>query len=193
MAFSVWNRRRKARLIAEFMTGVNARTVGVIGGIGSASQRNETVIERVVGSRAHIVAMLDVRMCRDAPWPSIVGDGRALPWRTNSVDLVLSNAVIEHVGEEADQRRFVVEHSRAGRAWVITTPNRWFPVESHTAVLLRHWSPSWRASRSEFTRLMSRREFRRLLPPGTWMAGHWWSPTFMAFAYADDGAGGATA
>jgi hypothetical protein len=93
---------------------------------------------------------------------------------------VLSNAVIEHVGGEVDQRAMVAEHCRVGRAWVITTPNRWFPVESHTSVLFKHWSPVWREQRREFTRLLSRREFTSMLPPGTRVLGHRWSPTFTA-------------
>ena len=57
------------------------------------------------------------------------------------------------------EQRFVQEHMRVGKAWIITTPNRWFPVESHTSVLLKHWSRQWRSRRSEFTRLLSKREF----------------------------------
>ena len=66
------------------------------------------------------------------------------------------------------------------RSWVITTPNKWFPVESHTSALFAHWFPSWRARQTAFTRLLSRREFANLLPAGAKVAGHWWSPTFTA-------------
>ena len=43
-------------------------------------------------------------------------------------DVVFSNAVIEHVGGEEEQLRFVAEALRVGRRAFITTPNRLFPV-----------------------------------------------------------------
>lgn len=114
-------------------------------------------------------------------YPFQIADARAMPFADDYVDCALANAVIEHVGDEADQRRFVAEHTRVARVWVITTPNRWFPVESHTAAVFRHWSPSWRAGRPEFTRLLSLREFRELVPREARISGHWWSPTFTAY------------
>lgn len=111
-----------------------------------------------------------------------MADATRMPYRDQAVDMVLSNAVIEHVGGEASQAAMVAEQVRVGRHWVITTPNKWFPVESHTSAVLRHWSPRWRAGRSEFTRLLSRREFRRLLPPGTRVIGYPWSPSFTALS-----------
>jgi hypothetical protein len=116
-----------------------------------------------------------------APWPAVIADGRALPFATRSVDLVFSNAVIEHVGGESDQRSFVAEHERVGAGWVMTTPNRWCPIESHTGAMFRHWSSSWRQAHvADFTRLLSRGEFADLLPSRAKLRGSWWSPTFLA-------------
>jgi SAM-dependent methyltransferase len=106
-------------------------------------------------------------------------DGRRLPFADNSFDVVFSNAVIEHVGSFEDQLRFVNEHKRVGRHWVITTPNRWFPIESHTNVLFRHWSAGWRARQDSFARLLSLREFRSLTCGE--IVGHMMSPTFIAW------------
>jgi hypothetical protein len=180
LAYSVRNRRRKAGMIRRFADQHDVRTVAVVGAIGSASQRNESIVEGEVASHARLVAALDI-MVADVPWPYVVGDGRALPWRDRGVDLVIANAVIEHVGDESDQRTFMAEHERVATCFVVTTPNRWFPIESHTSAILRHWSPRWRATRSEFTRLLSRREFRELLPAGAVVVGRPWSPTFVAF------------
>lgn len=70
-------------------------------------------------------------------------DGRALPFRNNEFDVVHSSAVIEHVGSRGDQARFVSELVRvAKRSVFITTPNRWFPVEFHSALPLIHWLPA---------------------------------------------------
>jgi len=70
-------------------------------------------------------------------------DGKALPFQSNEFDVVHSSAVIEHVGSLGDQARFVSELTRvAKRAVFITTPNRWFPVEFHSAIPLIHWLPA---------------------------------------------------
>lgn len=179
VAFSIRNRRRKAEAISRFMDARGVRTVAVVGGSGSGLEPNEAIVEREIRQRAAVVTF-DFDMPAGPPWPDARGDGRCLPLRSDCVDMVLSNAVIEHVGCEDDQARFMAEHLRVGRCWVVTTPNRWFPVESHTSTIFRHWSPKWRAQRSEFTRLLSLREFRSLLPPDAQVTGRWWSPTFLA-------------
>ena len=72
----------------------------------------------------------------------VQGDGRQLPFPDNSYDLVFSSAVIEHVGNESNQRRFIEECCRVSKKHVfLTTPNRWHPVEAHTILPLMHWLP----------------------------------------------------
>jgi hypothetical protein len=178
LAYSVRNRRRKAQLISRFVRAQAVRTVAIVG-VGGGREPNEAIVEAAVATEASIVAALDIRKA-SVPWPYVVGDGRALPWRDGAVDLVVANAVIEHVGDEGDQRTFLAEHGRVASSWVITTPNRWFPIESHTSTVVRHWSPRWRAGRREFTRLLSSREFRELLPADAIVIGRPWSPTFTA-------------
>jgi ubiquinone/menaquinone biosynthesis C-methylase UbiE len=70
-------------------------------------------------------------------------DGRAMPFDDGSFDVVHSNAVIEHVGPRPEQQRFAAELVRVARAGFVTTPNRWFPVESHTRPPMPfvHWLP----------------------------------------------------
>lgn len=68
-------------------------------------------------------------------------DGTKLPFPDQSFDLVVSFAVIEHVGSRAQQRDFVAELCRVGKQVYITTPNRWFPVEFHSVLPFVHWLP----------------------------------------------------
>jgi hypothetical protein len=46
------------------------------------------------------------------------------------------------VGGAENQRRFIHECARVARkAFFLTTPNRWFPVELHTVLPFVHWLP----------------------------------------------------
>ena len=64
-----------------------------------------------------------------------------LPFSDRQFDIVFSNAVVEHAGSRQQQRAFVDEVQRVGRRFFITTPNRWFPIELHTALPLFHYLP----------------------------------------------------
>lgn len=182
LAFSIRSRNRKARLVSQWLEQ-EGLTTSIFVGCSPGTNENEGIVERAVADRTTVLAACDV-LRADPPWPFVLADARALPFRDGAADVLVANAVIEHVGGLADQERFVAEHTRVGRSWVITTPNRWFPVESHTAAVMRHWSPRWRAGRDEFTRLMSLGEFKALLPPGTRVVGRPWSATFTALYVA---------
>ncbi|HOV80012.1 MAG TPA: methyltransferase domain-containing protein [Bacillota bacterium] len=67
--------------------------------------------------------------------------GQRLPFRDGEFDAVFSSAVLEHAGGRNEQKFFVSEICRVGRKFFITTPNRWFPVETHTGIPLLHFLP----------------------------------------------------
>ncbi len=70
--------------------------------------------------------------------------GAPLPFEDKAFDLVTSNAVIEHVGSRENQEKFFQELRRVARQVFITAPNRYFPVEHHTAIPLFHyWRPTF--------------------------------------------------
>jgi SAM-dependent methyltransferase len=73
------------------------------------------------------------------PW--IFADGRHLPFRDKSFDVVFSNSVIEHVGNSFRQEQFAKEIARVGVRYFVQTPNRWFPVEHHLLMPLVHFLP----------------------------------------------------
>ena len=73
---------------------------------------------------------------------SIGGDGCDLRGHADqSFDLVFSNSVIEHVGDEARQRAFAREARRVGRSVWVQTPAWEFPVEPHLLTPFIHWLP----------------------------------------------------
>lgn len=71
----------------------------------------------------------------------IFGDGRSLDFDDDSFDIVFSNAVVEHVGHDEDQKKFIHELCRVGKKIFITTPSQWFPFDSHTLLPFVHWFP----------------------------------------------------
>jgi hypothetical protein len=72
---------------------------------------------------------------------SVIGDGRYLPFRDRSFDIVFSNSVIEHIASAEDQQRFADEIRRTGSTYWVQTPDRRFPVEPHLVTPFLHWMP----------------------------------------------------
>lgn len=67
--------------------------------------------------------------------------GQKLPFKDGHFNYLYSNAVIEHVGTRADQKKFVDECLRVSNYFFITTPYKWFPVEMHTQIPFLHYLP----------------------------------------------------
>lgn len=106
----------------------------------------------------------------------LTADGLDLPFDDHSFDIAHSNAVIEHVGPRNAQARFLAEMVRVAHAGFASTPDRWFPFDSHTNLPVIHWLPR-RAFLTTLRRLgrlapgeewvtwlLSSREFQRLAP-----------------------------
>jgi hypothetical protein len=131
-----------------------------------------------------------------ADW--VAGDGRMLPFEDAAFDIVFSNSVIEHVGDEAGQRAFAQELARVARHYWVQTPNRGFPVETHMMLPFIHYLPrGWQRQIVErFTlwqllvrpseeqrlyyihhfldelKLLDKRDLQRLFPEATILSEH---------------------
>ena len=186
LAYSKFNRRRKADAILAFLLKEDVTDVLLVGATGHEHDderlmSHEGIVERRIADGYEIKMGINIAPSHITEHPFMVADARNMPFEDDYVDFALANAIIEHVGEEHEQRQMVDEMTRVAHCWVITTPNKWFPVESHTHTLFLHWLPSWRRKHEhEFTRLLSLREFRALLPAGAEVSGRPWSPTFLA-------------
>jgi SAM-dependent methyltransferase len=98
----------------------------------------------------------DRRQVRDGYRFTLLGDVR-LPFGDRTFDVVISNHVIEHVGDADAQRLHLQELRRVldprGVAY-LAVPNRWQLVEPHFQLAFLSWLPaSWR---SAYVRLRGR-------------------------------------
>lgn len=121
---------------------------------------------------------------------SIQGDARDLSqYADGQFDIVFSNSVIEHVGDEKDIARMASEIRRVGKNYYVQTPNRYFPIEPHfvfpmfqflpirvRTMLLQNFRMGWipripdRAEAESMARsvhLLSKREMAALFPDAT--------------------------
>lgn len=100
--------------------------------------------------------------------------GSSFPFADNEFDVCYCNAVLEHVGEEQNQREFVREVLRISRKVFLTTPNRAYPLDFHKMLPFLHWLPmgwyrkiiSWSGdtfySKKENLNLLYKRDLIRL-------------------------------
>ena len=181
---SLWNRRRKLALFMETMRpGPETRIVDV--GVGDTGFGTEPGVaaahnffEALYPWPERITAVSDVPLpnfAREFPQVRcITASGTALPFEDDAFDVAFSNAVVEHVGGREEQRRFLGELCRVAPRVFVSTPNRWFPVETHTLVPLVHWLPraatdrAMRALRRESwngVELLGKHELLALFPP----------------------------
>jgi SAM-dependent methyltransferase len=184
-AVSLRSRRRKLRLFLEALRpspsttvlDVGVDEVGFGGEGGQAGCATHNFFEELYPWPERITALgLHDGAGFRAAYPGIPyvqGDACDLPFADGAFDVVFSNAVVEHVGDELRQRAFVAEALRVGRRVFLTTPNRWFPIEVHTRLPFVHWLPDAAAHRAydlarvpwaKENRLLGPSELRDLFP-----------------------------
>lgn len=119
----------------------------------------------LVGAAGHVTAAdVENRLRTDAVRFLKIADG-CLPLCDGSVDLVISNHVLEHVGDAAAQRRYIEECRRIltdDGILFLTLPNRWSLVEPHYRAPLLSWPPE--GLRHGLLRLMLRLRLARHTP-----------------------------
>ena len=64
-----------------------------------------------------------------------------LPFKENHFDIAFCSAVIEHVGSRLNQEKLIDEALRVSKLLILTTPNKYFPIEFHTLTPFIHWLP----------------------------------------------------
>jgi Methyltransferase domain len=175
---SAWSRRRKLELFMRELGPTPETTVVDVGvtdsGPGEDAYGTHNFFEAHYPWPERITAVSTQYLERfSAAFPrvrAVRADGRELPFADREFDVGFSNAVLEHVGGREDQRAFVAELCRVSRRVFLATPNRWFPLDTHTLLPLAHWLP--RAPREGIYRALGRDEGLgvELLGPGELLA-----------------------
>lgn len=152
------SRRLKARKILEVM-GLAAGSARVrLLEVGCGSGGIASYLGTLPGSPFEVEAVdvEDNRLVRDGYRFTLV-DSVILPFADATFDAVLSNHVIEHVGDAEAQHRHLCELRRvlrAGGTGYLAVPNRWQLVEPHFRLPFLSWIPArWR---SPYVRLARR-------------------------------------
>jgi hypothetical protein len=172
---SARSRRRKLDLFLEAMKPTAETTVVDVGvsdgGYGEDTYGTANFFEALYPWPERIVAVstqhLTVFQQAFPKVTAVRADGRALPFLDDEFDIGFSNAVVEHLPDLDSQRAFVGELCRVSHRVFVTTPNRQFPIDTHTLVPLAHWLPDER--RDAVYRALGREEglgLRLLTPDG---------------------------
>jgi|ERR1700722_175171 len=175
--------RARDRIFGDFMRLCGPAKIDTVLDVGVSDVVNDAanLIERKYPWPEQITAvgLGDLAAFRTA-YPVVttlrIDANRPLPVPDGAFSIATSNAVLEHVGSHAAQIAFVRELVRVARKVFITVPNRFFPVEHHTAIPLMHFTDASFAgacaalgkqewARSDNLILMSKRRLAALAPP----------------------------
>jgi len=114
----------------------------------------------------HAVDCVDSRVIREGYKFTRV-PGIELPFEDNSFDIVVSNHVLEHVGQYSEQVCHLKQIKRVLSAeglGYIACPSRWMIIEPHYRVPFLSWLPQ--AARTSYLRLLNKGEYYDCEPPG---------------------------
>jgi ubiquinone/menaquinone biosynthesis C-methylase UbiE len=144
------SRRRKGLKIERMLNlAARARPIRMLEvGTGSGGIAHYFGAHPQLKCEVDAVDVVDNRLITDAYRFKLV-HGTDLPYQNAAFDVVLSNHVIEHVGDEFAQRAHLAELHRVlhpAGAGYLAVPNRWMLVEPHYRLAFLSWLPhSWRS------------------------------------------------
>jgi hypothetical protein len=136
----------RARIFRDFMARMRPSSTERILDVGVSDVVNDAanVLERSYPYRSNITACglgegdAFRRAFPEVDYVRIAANTR-LPFANRSFAVATANAVLEHVGSPENQVLFVNELCRVARRVFISVPNRFFPIEHHTALPIAHY------------------------------------------------------
>ena len=166
-ALEASSRARKAEKIVRLLGGADALRGKRVLDVGCGSGHIAAALAELAGPGGHVSAvdLRDQRVVLDG-YEFVQVAGTELPFADASLDVVVSNHVIEHVGEHADQLHHLREIRRVlrpGGVCYLAAPSRWALLEPHVRLPLVSWLP--RRLRTPYVRLARRGSFYDCEPP----------------------------
>jgi SAM-dependent methyltransferase len=168
MHFDVQSRRNKARKIITLIDGERPLAGSTILEIGTGTGVISAELARAAGSAGTTVSIdtMDTRIDKQG-YEFTLTSGVTLPFDDASFDVVVSNHVVEHVGDRAAQQVHLDEIHRIlrpGGIGYLATPTRWALIEPHFKVPMLSWPP--RTMRDRYVRLTGKGKVYNVDPFG---------------------------
>ena len=142
---SSYNRTRKWRIFLKEIQPTPAMRILDVGFTEKEYSNTYNFIEKHYPYPEMLTALgIDTPINFKTRYPKVTKiqyNGENFPFKDMAFDVLWSNAVIEHVGDRPKQLHFIKEIKRVSRRAFFTTPNKFFPIEVHTRVLLLHYLP----------------------------------------------------
>ena len=136
----------RENIFRDFMARMQPTATDKVLDVGVSNVVNDgaNVLERTYPYQSNITACgLGDGVAFQAAFPLAtyirIAPNVRLPFADQSFDIATSNAVLEHVGSFEFQALFVQELCRVARRVFISVPNRFFPIEHHTALPIAHY------------------------------------------------------
>jgi len=158
------SRVQKAKKIVALVGAERFRTARRILEIGCGSGVISSSLARLSSAEVHAIDVVDNRMTTDGYQFQLV-QGTKLPFDDDSFEIVITNHVIEHVGDEQAQLTHLSEIRRVladSGVVYLAVPNKWRLIEPHFRLPLLSWLPQWGADL--YVRLSGRGKYYDCLP-----------------------------
>lgn len=177
-----FQRKRRAKRMEDFIRLMNVSGDETILDLGGHPRIWDSVKQPLDITMLNLPGTIDWSAPTHHRGTYVEGDATNVAQYTDDAfDIVFSNSVIEHVGNENARASFAKEARRLGRSYWVQTPSKYFPIEAHNGMpfwwyypeavkkyFIKRWReklPEW-TDMVEGTDIVTRRELETLFPDG---------------------------